>query len=163
MLSRSPFRVGALLLIAALFPTVAASQDAVDIPESLKQKISIASEACAEFDNGEFALEEQAIKRIDLDGDDEPDWVLDEAMLYCSTAASMYCGTGGCMSHFVIGDSIHSLLNQGWQMVTFGPNRALLSDVHGSQCGGINPTPCVTASAWDQEALQWRSAIAEWE
>ena len=45
-----------------------------------------------------------------------------------------------------------SLLNQGWDVVTFGRNRVLLMDVHGSRCGGINPTPCVEALAWDQEA-----------
>ena len=67
------------------------------------------------------------------------------------------------MSHFLVCDVIGSLLNQGWDVVDLGTNRVLLTDVHGSQCGGINPTPCVTASTWDAEDGIWRSTAAEWE
>ena len=32
---------------------------------------------------------------VDLDGDIARDWVVDEAGFLCSSAASLYCGTGG--------------------------------------------------------------------
>ena len=67
------------------------------------------------------------------------------------------------MSHFLVGDELHSLLNQGWDVVDLGPNRVLLADVHGSQCGGMNPTPCVTASTWDKEEKRWQTTGAAWE
>ena len=108
-------------------------------------------------------MEWGAVARVDLDGDLSPDWVLNEASFACSSAVSLYCGTGGCMSHFLVDDVLGSVLNQGWGVVDLGPYRVLLTDVHGSQCGGINPTPCVTASIWDSEAWQWRSTSAEWE
>ncbi len=67
------------------------------------------------------------------------------------------------MSHFLVSDEVHSMLNKGWNIVTFGAEKVLLTQVHGSQCGGINPTPCVTASVWDGEEKAWRSTGAEWE
>jgi hypothetical protein len=87
------------------------------------------------------------------------DWVLNDYAFACSSAASLYCGTGGCESHFLVGDTVTSLLNQGWDVVTFGRNRVLLMDVHGSRCDDINPTPCVEALTWDQEAKAWRSVL----
>ena len=143
--------------------TPASSADVSELPEQLQEKVETARQACAEFDNGAFYLEWGAVERVDLDGDLHYDWVLNERGFSCSTAASLYCGTGGCMSHFLLENVTHSLLNQGWGLANLGPNRVLLVDVHGSQCGGINPTPCVTASTWDREEKQWRTTAAEWE
>ena len=67
------------------------------------------------------------------------------------------------MSHFLVGDRMSSLLNRAWEMTNIGRDRVLLADVHGSQCGGINPTPCIVASAWDAEEKVWRSTVAQWE
>ncbi len=153
--------VCAALWLALIAP--ASSADMSDLPEQLQQKVETARQACADFENGAFLLEWGAVDRVDLDGDLSHDWVLNERGFSCSTAASLYCGTGGCMSHFLVQDVLHSLLNQGWSLADLGPNRVLLADVHGSQCGGINPTPCVTASTWDSDEKQWRTTTAEWE
>lgn len=148
---------------ASFFAVSADAQDWSGLPEHFVAKIKAAQQACSEFDNGQFALEFGAVQRVDLDGDIYKDWALDEAGFACSSAASLYCGTGGCMSHFLVGDRVSSLLNQGWDMANIGPFRVLLADVHGSQCGGINPTPCIVASAWDPEDKVWRSTDAKWE
>ena len=118
---------------------------------SCRRKSKLPRRLAPDFENGEFNLEWGAVDRVDLDGDLYNDWVLNESGFACSTAASLFCGTGGCMSHFLVEDELHSLLNQGWDIVDLGPHRVLLADVHGSQCGGINPTPCATASTWDTE------------
>ena len=153
-----------LAAVGAAFSAVPANaQDWTGLPAELLEKVVSAQRACSELDNGQFAVEFGAVHRVDLDGDIQPDWVLDEAGFACSTAASLYCGTGGCMSHFLVEDELHSLLNQGWDMVDLGPDRVLLAYVHGSQCGGINPTPCATASTWDTEEKRWRTTDAEWE
>jgi hypothetical protein len=103
------------------------------------------------------------VTRIDLDGDLSRDWVLDESAYACSTAVSMFCSTGGCVSHFLVGDFVASFRNQGWTVLTFGRDRVLLTDVHGTDCGGTNPTPCFVARAWDPEAKVWRSVDARSE
>jgi hypothetical protein len=143
--------------------TPAFATDVTGLPAPLQEKIDAAAEACAAFENGTFGLEWGAVERVDLDGDLNRDWVLNEWGFACSTAVSLYCGTGGCMSHFFVGDRVDSLLNQGWEVVQVGRQRVLVADVHGAQCGGINPTPCVTASVWDAEEGTWRSAGADWE
>ena len=122
--------------------------------------MTAARHACEDVENGEFALEWGAVTRTDLDGDLSPDWVLDESAYACSTAVSLFCSTGGCMSHFLVGDVVASFRNQGWTVLTFGRNRVLLTDVHGSDCGGINPTPCFIARVWDLDAKVWRSVEA---
>ena len=153
----------AIALSCSASVTSAFSADVSELPFRLQEKVETAAKACAGFDNGEFSLEWGSVERVDLDGDLYRDWVLNEYGFACSTAVSLYCGTGGCMSHFSVNDEVHSLLNRGWDVVDLGSNRVLLADVHGSQCGGINPTPCVTASVWDAENGVWRSAGAEWE
>lgn len=159
-----PFSWAQALTISAMaVSTPAWSQDITRLPPALQRLVGEAKKACAEVNNGEFALEWGSVQRVDLNGDMQSDWVLNEVGFACSTAASLYCGTGGCMSHFLIEDQVATLLNQGWDMATIGPYQVLLADAHGSQCGGSNPTPCFTASVWDPDEKIWRSAEAEWE
>lgn len=153
-----------LCLSGALVAAVpAGAGELSELPLPFLEKIELATEACSDFEGGTFALEWGAVVRVDLDGDLRPDWVLNENGFSCSSAVSLYCGTGGCQSHFLIGEELRSLLNKGWNVVTFSPHRVLLADVHGSLCGGINPTPCMVASIWDAEEKRWRSTTAKWE
>jgi hypothetical protein len=159
---RNGKQVKKLIAIAALafMPLAANALDLTGLPPALAEKVTAARQACADVENGEFALEWGAVTRLDLDGDLSPDWVLDESAYACSTAVSLFCSTGGCMSHFLVGDVVASFRNQGWTVLTFGRNRVLLNDVHGSDCGGINPTPCFIARVWDPNVKAWRSVEA---
>jgi hypothetical protein len=147
----------AACIVLAMLPTALHAQDLSGLPEPLVAKVTAARKACADFNDGKFALEWGAVVRTDLDGDFHLDWVLNESGFACSSAVSLYCGTGGCESHFQVGDTVTSLLNQGWEVVTLGRHRVLVTDVHGSRCGGINPTPCVESLVWDPEGKVWRS------
>ena len=133
------------------------AQDLSGLPAPLSAKVTAARNACEDSNNGEFALKWGAVVRKDLDGDPYPDWVLDELGFACSSAVSLYCGTGGCETHFLVGNTMTSLFTRGWEVVTFGRHRVLLADVHGSRCGGTNLTACVEALVWDEEAKLWRS------
>ena len=147
----------AAFIVLAVLPLALAAQDLSGLPAPLVEKVAAGRKACADFNEGKFALELGAVVRTDLDGDMYLDWVLNESGFTCSSAASLYCGTGGCESHFLVGDTVTSLLTKGWDMVTFGRHRVLLTYVHGSRCGGINPTPCVESLVWDREARMWRT------
>ncbi len=156
--------VSAILLGSGLVwtsPVVAA--DVSQLPLGLQAKVDLAEQACAEFNNGQFHIDWGAVERIDLDGDLQRDWVLNESGFACSSAASLFCGTGGCMSHFLVNEAVHSLLNQGWTVVGLGRQSVVVADIHGSNCDGINPTPCVTASVWDRDTKTWRSTTGDWE
>ncbi|MXO50848.1 hypothetical protein GRI42_05955 [Erythrobacter gaetbuli] len=155
---------GAIMASAMLvFPAQLHAKPSADVPAQLQTKIDEAASVCAELDGGKFAMEDAAIQRVDLDGDGDEDWALNESGFACSTAASMYGGTGGTMAHFLVDGTLASMLTRGWGMAKLGPHAVLLADVHGSQCDGINPTPCVTASVWDAESKTWRSTGASWE
>ena len=157
---RAMFFLSSLALAAAVRPVHA--QDLTDLPGALALRMDEARDACRDFEGGTFSIEWGAVRRVDLDGDLRMDWALDEARFACSSAASLYCGTGGCRTHFLVGDAtdgsgLGSFLNRGWDVVTFGRDRVVLLDVHGSACGGINPTPCVNALVWDGESGEWRT------
>ncbi|MEZ5685257.1 MAG: hypothetical protein R3D78_04885 [Paracoccaceae bacterium] len=126
------------------------------LPAPLSAEIERARADCAGFENGQFNLEWGAVSRVDLDGDLYPDWVLDSSYFACSSAASLYCGTGGCMAYFLVGDTATPILTKGWQMTDMGPFRVLLTQIHGSECGGINPTPCLRAQVWEPDSHSWR-------
>lgn len=128
-------RVIAIAVLATLSLAVIAS-DLSGLPAPLVEKDAVARQACANFKNGEFALEWGASTRTDLGGDLHPDWVLDESACACPTAASLFCSTGGCMSHFSVGDVFTSFRNQGWTVLTTVRNRVLLTDVHASDYAG---------------------------
>ncbi|NOD99593.1 hypothetical protein GS610_20490 [Ruegeria sp. HKCCD6228] len=154
---------GIVLVSGLVWTSPAVAADVSQLPPGLQAKVDLAARACAEFNDGQFDIAWGAVERVDLDGDLRRDWVLNESGFACSSAASLYCGTGGCMSHFWISEEVHSLLNQGWTVVDFGSQRIVIADVHGSDCEGINPTPCVSASIWDAEAKTWRSTSGSWE
>ena len=73
---------------------------------------------------------------------------LDEFRLGCSTAASLFCGTGGCTTTFKVGDSVMTLLNKGWDLALMNTGPVLLAQIHGSDCGGTNLNRCVVALTW---------------
>lgn len=137
--------------------------DPPELPAALQARVDAAAGACAAFEQGIFALRPGAVVRTDLDGDLRADWVLNEYHFGCSSAASLYANTGGSLSHFLVGEDLSSLRNQGWEMRSLGPHRVLLADVHGTQCDAAGYAPCVLAAVWDAEAGRWRSASAHWE
>ena len=143
--------------------SVTSAQTIVELPPQLEATVHSAAKACTDFENGDFAMEAGAIVRVDLDGDLKADWVLNEQYFACSSAASLYGSTGGTLSHFLVGDQLYSLLNQGWEMRNLGPHRVLLAEVHGTQCDATGYIPCIVAAVWDSEGSTWRSASARWE
>jgi hypothetical protein len=73
----------------ATLPLAVNALDLTGLPEALAEKVTVARQACAEVESGAFALEWGAVTRTDLDGDFQPDWVLDESAYACSTAVSL--------------------------------------------------------------------------
>ena len=100
----------ALVLLGCLSPALLA-EVLPELPAPLAERVNSAREACASFNGGQFALEWGAVVRDDLEGDLYPGWVLNESGFACSSAASLYCGTGGCESHFLVDDMLTTLLN----------------------------------------------------
>ncbi|MCT8161253.1 hypothetical protein [Pseudoruegeria sp. SHC-113] len=138
-------------LLALPFLALPFAGQAQELPQALTEIIDARAADCAGFENGELAVERGAVSRVDLNGDGERDAVLDESYLSCSSAASLFCGTGGCMVNFLIGDTVDTRLAKGWEAVLFGPFTVVLTQVHGTECGGTGVNTCVEALVWDEE------------
>ncbi len=82
-----------------------------------KEFASIIDEAKTYCD-GDFSVAPEAVTQRDLNGDGTLDWVLDSGGFRCSTAASLYCGTGGCGVDTLIDGTLSSLLLHSWDVVT---------------------------------------------
>ena len=133
-----------------------AAQELSALPAPLQAELERAAADCAGFEAGQFTLEDGAVSRVDLDGDGAPDWVLYSRFFSCSSAHSFYCGTGGCMAYFLVGETVTPILTKGWDLADLGPFRVLLTQIHGSECGGINLAPCVRAQVWNPDSHSWR-------
>ena len=139
-----------LALVLALALTSFAARADLPSYRSVEEILEAGRENCALFENGAFELEDGAITEIDLDGDGAPDKVVEEAKFRCSSAASLYCGTGGCMIHLAVGDQIYSRLAKGWKAVEWAGDAIILLALHGSECGGTNLRRCYEAITWSE-------------
>ena len=99
------------------------------------------------FCEGNFTLEDDAVQQFDFNLDGESDLaVLDEAGFSCEDSASMYCGTAGCVVHFITPADYSSGYTRGWQIVrTKSDQPVILFSLHGVSCGEVGTTPCYEA------------------
>lgn len=102
---------------------------------------------CAAFD-GTFSLAPGAVSEVRF-AEDVRGWVVDEGGFRCTTAASLWCGSGGCSLHLIAGEG-PPLQRQatGWRIVDWGPLRVVLLGRDGGWCGGAGAEVCVEALVW---------------
>ncbi|MEM8958755.1 MAG: hypothetical protein AAGC86_13190 [Pseudomonadota bacterium] len=144
----------ALAALALLAGHPAAAQD---LPPPVQAQIDDARADCESFEAGDFSMTPDAVQQRDLTGDGVLDWVVDESHMDCSSAASMFCGTGGCELSLIVGDRVAETLARGWTVVDAFGRTVVLLDIHGALCGGIGPTPCVEALTWDPDNQRFTS------
>lgn len=114
-----------------------------------KQLIDRAAADCQSFENGEFDAG-NAVSAIELSsqfGAVEAE-LIDESQFACSSAASLYCGTGGCMLNLVLDGKISAWQATGWKLIEWGPDRILLIGRDGGWCGGAGAEVCYEAVVW---------------
>jgi len=129
-------------LAASLVPVLAAADPAAD-------KVLAAARAdCESFEGRVFATAPNSVTEADLTGDGIPESIIDEGTFSCTSAASMYCGTGGCGLVVVVDGTPHDFLAKGWRIVEWGEDRILLIAEHGYECGGTNLRRCYEALVW---------------
>jgi len=136
----------AILLICGAVASAAQADDAGTI-------LAEARAFCESFENGTFSADD-AVSQADLDGDGDFDMLIDESRFHCSSAASMYCGSGGCMLHAVIDGRNWSFQAEGWRLIAWDDRPILLVARDGGWCGGVGAQLCFEAVVWsDGEAL----------
>lgn len=113
--------------------------------ETANRVIEIAKKSCT-LEKGKFTASELAKTSIDLNFDGKPDEIIDESKFSCSTASSLYCGTGGCMLHFIVDDKDYKHLTKEWAIAELGTSKVLIIGIHWSECNYKNP--CMRAVTW---------------
>ena len=117
-------------------------------PEAQKL-IDRAANDCRAFNDGEFDPGE-AVTQIELRsqfGSVQAELV-DESKYACSSAASLYCGTGGCMLNLIVDGTIIAWQATGWRLIDWRPDNILLIGRDGGWCGGAGAEVCYEAIVW---------------
>jgi hypothetical protein len=125
------------LCVLSIFPAYAS--------DTANQVIETARKACA-LEKGTFNASSEAIKNVDLNADGKPDEIIDEGKFSCSTASSLYCGTGGCMLHLIVDNKDYKLLSQVWTLAELGAAKIVITAIHWSECN--YKTPCLKGVVW---------------
>jgi hypothetical protein len=110
--------------------------------------------ACSK-EKGQFNAASDAVMKFDLNGDGKPDEIVDEGKFACSTAASLYCGTGGCGLHLIVDGKDHNYLSQVWSVASLGEAKIILFGVHWSACK--YKSPCVRGVVWRDGKFRYLS------
>lgn len=136
-------------LIAVLATIMLSASSALALSLEAQQLIDRAAADCQSFENGEFD-QGNAVTEIELlsqFGTVNAELV-DESQYACSSAASLYCGTGGCMLNLIVDGETMAWQATGWRLIDWGPDRILLIGRDGSWCGGAGAEVCYEALVW---------------
>lgn len=97
------------LALLALSAGVAIAQDmpsvpfkAADYPLEVRKSLSDALLECRAYENGKVEFAPNTVRKIDFNGDGRDDYVVSFEDTKCSSFESIYCGTGGCRTEFLV-------------------------------------------------------------
>ena len=116
--------------------------------DGLVQRYGILLES-GEFDQGDAVTEIELRSQFGtVDAE-----LVDESQYACSSAASLYCGTGGCMLNLVVNGETMAWQVTGWRLIDWGPDRILLIGRDGGWCGGAGAEVCYEALVWSEDRI----------
>ena len=133
------------LTLAACFAPALAHAD-------VKSILADATKLCADQNNGTFAAN-GAVKQIDLTGDGTADTLVDEALFTCTTAASLYGGSGGSLIHIFANGTQSDHLVQGWDTAKWNNSLLILLAVDGTNCNTIAAQTCYETLTWGKDSF----------
>lgn len=132
------------IVLAIMFlPSMTLANEA----SSAAKIVQNAKQECNGIDNGEFHSTEKAITSYDITGDGQMEEVVDAAQFSCSTALTLWGGSGGTFLWVVAPDKTYEFLAHRWRMIDFDGQSVLLLAVHSSQCSD-DIGPCYRAFVW---------------
>ena len=132
------------LFISFVFSTQPCAATAVSAADIIHK----AKDECAALDDGQFHATEQAITLHDLNHDGQPEELIDASQFSCSTAASMWGGSGGTLLWVIVDSKAYDFIAHQWKVVDIAGQNVLSLAVHSSQCGD-DIGPCYRVQVWD--------------
>lgn len=131
-------------LMFVLFPAISAANESLPLATQIVQQ---AKQDCESLDNGTFHSTERTITLHDITGDGRPEEFVDASQFSCSTAASLWGGSGGTYLWAIVEGKSFDFLAHRWQVVDMDRQAVLLLAVHSSQCSN-DVGPCYRAYVW---------------
>jgi hypothetical protein len=138
-----PIILYAAIALLYFSPNVSDAEHPALASEILQQ----AANQCAAFEDGKFQATAQAVTWHDLTGDGRPEVIVDASQFSCSTAASLWGGSGGTYLWAIVEGRAYGFLAHNWRVVDLGGQQVLLLAVHSSECGDT-VGPCYRALVW---------------
>ena len=127
------------------FSSTVFGAESLSIAAKIVQK---AKSECAALENGEFNATGQAITLLDLTGDGRSEEIVDASQFSCSTALTLWGGTGGTYLWVIVDEKAYEFLAHRWLVVDVDEQKVLLLAVHSSECSDTIG-PCYRALVWD--------------
>ena len=131
-------------IAVALFTSVATAGERLPLATEIVQN---AKRDCNSFENGVFHSTEQTITLHDFTGDGRPEEVVDASQFSCSSALTLWGGTGGTYLWVIVDNQALEFLAHSWQIVDDDGQKVLLLAVHSSECSD-SIGPCYRAFVW---------------
>lgn len=121
------------LFVAAL--VVVNTSGSVGASDAVDVILAEAESDCKLFENGVLTYDtDVAVSLIDVTGNGALDEIVDSSAFQCSSAASLFCGTGGCGLNVIVEDANFDTLAKAWS-VRAGENGPVLAlEIHWSEC-----------------------------
>ena len=132
------------LLILLMLPSTVSSAEPLPLATKIVQN---AKKECTNFSNGKFNTTERTITLYDFTGDGRPEEIVDSSQFSCSTAVSLWGGSGGALLWVIVDGKSYEFLAHKWQVVDVDEQKVLLLAVHSSECSD-KIGPCYRAHVW---------------
>ena len=129
-----------------MLPALAVAGEPLPLATQIVQQ---AKQECNSLDNGSFHSTEKTITLHDITGDGRPEEFVDASQFSCSTALTLWGGTGGTFLWVIVEGRPCEFLAHKWRVVDFDGQQVLLLAVHSSQCSD-DIGPCYRALVWQE-------------
>ncbi len=144
-----------MLLCAALVALVSSAAQAQDnLPADVAAGFEQAKKDC----EGKVTTKKGFVTRRDVNGDGEPDYILNYEHASCEEFETVFCGTGGCLIQVFVtlGDGKYAkVMDRTAFTVKFARQKglpAMIQDLHGGSCGRSGGDgPCRSITYWNGE------------
>ena len=137
-----------IVMIAAAIVALVANIASADKRLTLGMKIvQNARQQCEDFENGQFHSAEKTVTLHDITGDGRPEELVDASQFSCSTASSLWGGSGGTYLWVIVDGKTYEFLAHKWRVVDVDGQKVLLLAVHSSECSDTIG-PCYRALVW---------------
>jgi hypothetical protein len=137
--------------LAAVILATATVAHAQALPPPVQAAVAEAKSSCQP---SSAKIEPAFLKRMDLNGDGVPDFVLSYEAVSCADGGRLNCGSAGCLTQVFAStpSGYVKVLDENVQEVRFRKVRgrpAMLLGLHGSSCGKAGFEACGATLYWN--------------